>query len=60
MSDEVAIVNKAKENIIFAMSELTEAQRIALSIKKQQLILKCSFNGVACDIENDFAVGGLH
>uniref|UniRef100_A0A915ECM7 Uncharacterized protein n=1 Tax=Ditylenchus dipsaci TaxID=166011 RepID=A0A915ECM7_9BILA len=42
MSDEVAIVTKAKENLIFAMSELSEKQRIALSIPKKQLIQKCS------------------
>ena len=54
MSDEVAIVTKAKENIIFAMSELSERQRMALSIQKKQLILKCSFNGGACDIDKDF------
>uniref|UniRef100_A0AC34GTL3 Uncharacterized protein n=1 Tax=Panagrolaimus sp. ES5 TaxID=591445 RepID=A0AC34GTL3_9BILA len=54
MSDEVAIVTKAKENIIFAMSELSEKQRMALSIQKHQLIHKCSFNGMACDIDRDF------
>lgn len=51
MSDEVAIVTKARENIIFAMAELSERQREALSIQKHQLIHKCSFNGQACDIE---------
>ncbi|KHN70629.1 Degenerin mec-10 [Toxocara canis] len=56
MSDEVAIVTKAKENLIFAMSELSEQQRIALSIQKRQLIQKCSFNGAECNIEKDFLV----
>uniref|UniRef100_A0A0K0FMN3 Degenerin mec-10 (inferred by orthology to a C. elegans protein) n=1 Tax=Strongyloides venezuelensis TaxID=75913 RepID=A0A0K0FMN3_STRVS len=56
MSDEVAIVTKAKENIIFAMSELSEAVRRSLSIQKHQLIQKCSFNGAACDIDNDFKI----
>lgn len=51
MSDEVAIVTKAKENLIFAMSELSKAQRIALSAQKRQLIQKCSFNGAECNIE---------
>ncbi|VDM37393.1 unnamed protein product [Toxocara canis] len=54
MSDEVAIVTKAKENLIFAMSELSEQQRIALSIQKRQLIQKCSFNGAECNIEKHF------
>ncbi|KAI1717254.1 mitochondrial ribosomal protein l28 domain-containing protein [Ditylenchus destructor] len=56
MSDEITIVNKAKENLIYAMSELSEKQRIALSIPKSQLIQKCSFNGKACDIDKDFSV----
>uniref|UniRef100_A0A0M3HPY9 Amiloride-sensitive sodium channel n=1 Tax=Ascaris lumbricoides TaxID=6252 RepID=A0A0M3HPY9_ASCLU len=56
MSDEVAIVTKAKENLIFAMSELSKAQRIALSAQKRQLIQKCSFNGAECNIEKDFLV----
>ncbi|CAD5222001.1 unnamed protein product [Bursaphelenchus xylophilus] len=51
---EVAIVTKARENIIFAMAELSERQREALSIQKSQLIHKCSFNGAACDIDKDF------
>ncbi|CAD5216048.1 unnamed protein product [Bursaphelenchus okinawaensis] len=54
MTDEVAIVTKARENIIFAMAELSEKQREALSIQKHQLIHKCSFNGQACDIDRDF------
>ncbi|KAI1729851.1 amiloride-sensitive sodium channel domain-containing protein [Ditylenchus destructor] len=56
MSDEITIVNKAKENLIYAMSELSEKQRIALSIPKSQLIQKCSFNGKACDIDKDFSI----
>lgn len=51
MSDEVAIVTKARENLIYAMSELSTNQRIALSTQKRQLIQKCSFNGAACNID---------
>ncbi|CAJ0578265.1 unnamed protein product, partial [Mesorhabditis spiculigera] len=54
MTDEVAIVTKAKESIIFAMSELDEKMRQTLSMQKHQLIHKCSFNGQACNIDNDF------
>lgn len=54
MKDEVAIVTKAKENIIFAMSTLSEQQRMLLSNGKRELLHKCSFNGQACDIDNDF------
>lgn len=51
MSDEVAIVTKARENIIFAMSELPARRRIELSHKKRELIQKCSFNGAECNID---------
>jgi hypothetical protein len=51
MTDEVAIVTKAKENIIFAMSELSMDQRRALSDAKHQLVRKCSFNGQPCNID---------
>ncbi|GMT35798.1 hypothetical protein PFISCL1PPCAC_27095 [Pristionchus fissidentatus] len=56
LTDEVAIVTKAKENIIFAMGELAEDMRRNVSIQKHELIQKCSFNGKPCDIENDFKI----
>ncbi|XGW25236.1 hypothetical protein V3C99_006564 [Haemonchus contortus] len=56
MTDEVAIVTKAKENIIFAMSALSEQQRREMSQAKHNLIHKCSFNGKPCDIDRDFAI----
>ncbi|KAI6177484.1 hypothetical protein M3Y97_00912700 [Aphelenchoides bicaudatus] len=54
MTDEVAIVTKAKENIIFAMAALSMEERMLLSNSKRELLHKCSFNGKACDIDNDF------
>lgn len=51
MTDEVAIVTKAKENIIFAMAALSMEERMLLSNSKRELIHKCSFNGKACDID---------
>lgn len=51
MTDEVAIVTKARENIIFAMSALDEENRKGVSTQKHQLIHKCSFNGQACNID---------
>ncbi|PAV73177.1 hypothetical protein WR25_14292 [Diploscapter pachys] len=54
MTDEVAIVTKAKENIIFAMGALSQDQRRAMSQAKHNLIHKCSFNGKPCDIDSDF------
>ncbi|CAI4226049.1 unnamed protein product [Auanema sp. JU1783] len=56
MTDEVAIVTKAKENIIFAMSALSAEQRRNMSQAKHNLIHKCSFNGKPCDIDRDFAI----
>ena len=52
MTDEVAIVTKAKENIMFAMATLSMEDRAKLSTTKRELIQKCSFNGKACDIES--------
>uniref|UniRef100_A0A915D8L0 Degenerin mec-4/10 cytosolic domain-containing protein n=1 Tax=Ditylenchus dipsaci TaxID=166011 RepID=A0A915D8L0_9BILA len=54
MTDEVAIVTKAKENIVFAMAGMPMEDRLRLSTQKHELIQKCSFSGKACDIENDF------
>ncbi|KAK6765985.1 hypothetical protein RB195_025725 [Necator americanus] len=54
MTDEVAIVTKAKENIMFAMATLSMDAREKLSTTKRELVQKCSFNGKACDIEGDF------
>uniref|UniRef100_A0AC34PWH4 Uncharacterized protein n=1 Tax=Panagrolaimus sp. JU765 TaxID=591449 RepID=A0AC34PWH4_9BILA len=54
MTDEVAIVTKAKENIMFAMAALTMEMRMLLSNTKRELVHKCSFNGQACDIDQDF------
>ncbi|PIO58115.1 hypothetical protein TELCIR_20455, partial [Teladorsagia circumcincta] len=51
MTDEVAIVTKAKENIMFAMATLSMEDREKLSTTKRELVQKCSFNGKACDID---------
>uniref|UniRef100_A0A0K0FB83 Amiloride-sensitive sodium channel n=1 Tax=Strongyloides venezuelensis TaxID=75913 RepID=A0A0K0FB83_STRVS len=54
ITDEVVIVTKAKENIMFATTTLSMDERKGLSTIKRELIQKCSFNGAACDIDNDF------
>lgn len=51
MTDEVAIVTKAKENILFVMTALPVEERLRISTQKHEIIQKCSFNGKACDIE---------
>ncbi|VDN02451.1 unnamed protein product [Thelazia callipaeda] len=54
MTDGVAMLTRAKENLIFTMSALSENERIALSQSKREFIEMCSFNGKQCDIESDF------
>uniref|UniRef100_A0A8R1XSI2 Degenerin deg-1 n=2 Tax=Onchocerca TaxID=6281 RepID=A0A8R1XSI2_ONCVO len=54
MTDGVAMLTRAKENLIFTMSALSEVQRIALSHSKREFIEMCSFNGKECDIDADF------
>uniref|UniRef100_F1KZA3 Degenerin deg-1 n=1 Tax=Ascaris suum TaxID=6253 RepID=F1KZA3_ASCSU len=54
MTDGVAMLTRAKENLIFTMSALSEMQRIALSHSKREFIEMCSFNGRQCDIDVDF------
>uniref|UniRef100_A0A915Q088 Uncharacterized protein n=1 Tax=Setaria digitata TaxID=48799 RepID=A0A915Q088_9BILA len=54
MTDGVAMLTRAKENLIFTMSALSEVQRIALSQSKREFIEMCSFNGKECDIDVDF------
>jgi hypothetical protein len=51
MQDEVAIVTRAKENIIFATASLSEQEKMFISNLKREFIQKCSFNGQACDID---------
>ncbi|VBB35283.1 unnamed protein product [Acanthocheilonema viteae] len=54
MTDGVAMLTRAKENLIFTMSALSEVQRIKLSQSKREFIQMCSFNEKECDIDADF------
>ncbi|KAL3989652.1 degenerin family protein [Acanthocheilonema viteae] len=54
MTDGVAMLTRAKENLIFTMSALSEVQRITLSQSKREFIEMCSFDGKECDIDADF------
>lgn len=47
MTDEVAIVTRAKENMMFAMATLSMDQRRKMSYTKEEFIHKCSFNGLS-------------
>nr|CDJ89826.1 Na+ channel domain containing protein [Haemonchus contortus] len=54
VKDPIALKGKAMENIIFAVDELTEQEKWAISYKKSELILKCSFNGQECKVDEEF------
>uniref|UniRef100_A0A0K0CZ72 SCP domain-containing protein n=1 Tax=Angiostrongylus cantonensis TaxID=6313 RepID=A0A0K0CZ72_ANGCA len=51
VTDPIALKGKAMENIIFAVDQLTEAEKWAISYKKSELITKCSFNGEECKVD---------
>lgn len=51
MTDGVAMLTKAKENLMFTMAAMSVQQRVALSQAKHEFIEMCSFNGKQCDIE---------
>ncbi|VDM91990.1 unnamed protein product [Onchocerca ochengi] len=54
LTDEITIKERAKENLMFAVGELSSDAKVKMSQQKHELILKCSFNQKDCDIENDF------
>lgn len=54
MTDGVAMLTRAKENLMFTMSALSAEQREALSQSKHEFIEMCSFNGHECNIDEDF------
>lgn len=56
MTDGVAMLTRAKENLIFTMSALSEVQRIALSQSKHEFIVMCSFDGKECDIGSVYLI----
>ncbi|KHJ85527.1 hypothetical protein OESDEN_14745 [Oesophagostomum dentatum] len=51
MTDGVAMLTRAKENLMFTMSALSTEQRVALSQSKHEFIEMCSFNGHECNID---------
>lgn len=51
VSSQVAIATKGKENIVFGVASLDLETRQSISYSKEELILKCSFNGKQCHIE---------
>ncbi|KAK6025320.1 hypothetical protein OSTOST_08790 [Ostertagia ostertagi] len=45
------MITKATENLMFAVSNFSKEQRIALSQNKHDFIEMCSFDGRECNIE---------
>ncbi|KAK6728326.1 hypothetical protein RB195_005766 [Necator americanus] len=54
VKDPIALKAKAMENIIFAVDQLTEVEKWAISYNKSEFIIKCSFNGKECNVNEDF------
>ncbi|KAF8354860.1 hypothetical protein PRIPAC_96483 [Pristionchus pacificus] len=54
MSDGVAMLTQARQNLMFTMAALSREQRIALSQDLDEFIEMCSFDGKDCDIQRDF------
>uniref|UniRef100_A0A915PQI3 Uncharacterized protein n=1 Tax=Setaria digitata TaxID=48799 RepID=A0A915PQI3_9BILA len=54
LTDEIAIKEQARENLMFAVGELNYGTKVKMSQQKKELILKCSFNQRDCNIESDF------
>uniref|UniRef100_A0A0N5BTK9 Degenerin del-1 n=1 Tax=Strongyloides papillosus TaxID=174720 RepID=A0A0N5BTK9_STREA len=55
-TDPVAIRAKSAENLIFAVSNLSETEKLSLGYTHTEFIKKCSFNGRQCSVENDFVI----
>ncbi|KAF8371199.1 hypothetical protein PRIPAC_77628 [Pristionchus pacificus] len=54
MSDGVAMLTQARQNLMFTMAALSREQRIALSQDLHEFIEMCSFDGKDCHIDRDF------
>lgn len=50
LTDEIAIKEQAKENLMFAVGQMNDTRKVQMSQQKEELILKCSFNQKDCDI----------
>uniref|UniRef100_A0A0K0EM92 Degenerin-like protein unc-105 n=1 Tax=Strongyloides stercoralis TaxID=6248 RepID=A0A0K0EM92_STRER len=54
LEDEIAITTQAQQNLMFAVGAKPMSEKIAMSQKMSELILKCSFNQRDCDFKKDF------
>ncbi|CAJ0606181.1 unnamed protein product [Cylicocyclus nassatus] len=56
LTDEIAIVTQAQQNLMFAVGSMTPQQKETMSHPLDELVLKCSFNQKDCDMEKDFTL----
>ncbi|KAK6739234.1 hypothetical protein RB195_020971 [Necator americanus] len=56
LTDEIAIVTQAQQNLMFAVGSMTPEQKEGMSHQLDEFVLKCSFNQKDCDMENDFTL----
>ncbi|KAL3093759.1 hypothetical protein niasHT_027030 [Heterodera trifolii] len=54
--DPIAIRSKAVENLVFAVSQMSEYEQSQMGYSKREFITKCSFNGRECSVEEDFSL----
>ncbi|KIH59521.1 Amiloride-sensitive sodium channel [Ancylostoma duodenale] len=56
LTDEIAIVTQAQQNLMFAVGSMTPEQKESMSHQLDEFVLKCSFNQKDCDMQQDFTL----
>lgn len=56
LTDEIAIVTQAQQNLMFAVGSMTPEQKEGMSHQLDEFVLKCSFNQKDCDMKKDFTL----
>lgn len=51
LTDEIAIVTQAQQNLMFAVGSMTPEQKEGMSHQLDEFVLKCSFNQKDCDMK---------
>ncbi|PAV61047.1 hypothetical protein WR25_10364 [Diploscapter pachys] len=54
IKDDIAIVAKAQENLMFTVGEMSSGDKEKMSYDLDEFVLKCMFNQKDCDMPNDF------
>ncbi|XGW10769.1 hypothetical protein V3C99_012346 [Haemonchus contortus] len=56
LTDEIAIVTQAQQNLMFAVGAMTPEQKESMSHPIDEFVLKCSFNQKDCNMKQDFTL----